>query len=65
LFFDIEIDFNFLCRIGIHSWANWDEGTEGQITTPYMGKYPVLLQERHCTKCNKKERQYIKYKETK
>lgn len=45
--------YNLLCRIGFHSWSNWDEPRAIKSDNP---AYIKAVQYRKCQNCNKQQR---------
>lgn len=43
----------FRCRIGWHRWAKWSEPKVGATTG--APSIPVIIQERRCQDCNRRE----------
>lgn len=44
-----------------HQWAKWKDVGSGEIGFGSFSTQPVLLQERECECCGKKERHYVKF----
>jgi hypothetical protein len=47
------------CTLGFHKWSKWYDLAEGTVSNLLRQKSPALYQERICTRCDTKDRQYI------
>jgi hypothetical protein len=51
---------NWKCFFGFHPWEEWYDIGDGTIKNLLGMQEPVLYQERICSRCQTKERQYIR-----